>query len=78
LTTVVARINGGKGTVFRRFGDRTGLVQAVIERRVSDLRALIESGPPPLGPGGPPRMALDAYLYALSISFRPTAALYER
>ena len=55
----------GKGTVFRRFGDRTGLIQAVLKPRVAALREDVESGPPPLGPGGPPASALHAYLDAL-------------
>ncbi|MFC4908203.1 TetR/AcrR family transcriptional regulator [Actinomadura gamaensis] len=55
----------GKGTVFRRFGDRTGLIQAVIEPRVRALRAAVESGPPPLGPGGDPDASLHAYIDAL-------------
>lgn len=55
----------GKGTVFRRFGDRTSLVQAVIEPRVAALRHAVESGPPPLGPGAPAPSALHAYLDGL-------------
>ena len=62
----VARAAGvGKGTVFRRFGDRTTLVQEVLRPRVTALRASIESGPPPLGPGAAPSTALHAYLDAL-------------
>jgi AcrR family transcriptional regulator len=48
-----------------QFGDRTGLVQAVLEPRVAALREAMESGPPPLGPGGPPADALHACLDAL-------------
>lgn len=55
----------GKGTVFRRFGDRTGLVQALLEPRVAALREAVESGPPPLGPGGAPADSLHTYLDAL-------------
>lgn len=55
----------GKGTVFRRFGDRTALISAVLEPRASALRDLVESGPPPLGPGGATDDALRAFLDAL-------------
>jgi AcrR family transcriptional regulator len=59
----IARAAGvGKGTVFRRFGDRTALIEAVLQPRVIALRGQVESGPPPLGPGGPPGDALHAYL----------------
>ena len=47
----IARVAGvGKGTLFRRFGDRTNLIRQVYTARISPLRAQIESGPPPLGP----------------------------
>ncbi|MGF7236368.1 MAG: TetR/AcrR family transcriptional regulator [Frankia sp.] len=55
----------GKGTVFRRFGDRTALIHALLQPRSAALRERIEHGPPPLGPGGPPAEALRAYLNAL-------------
>ncbi|GAA1968678.1 TetR/AcrR family transcriptional regulator [Amycolatopsis minnesotensis] len=51
----------GKGTVFRRFGDRTALIEAVLEPRVRELREAVETGPPPLGPGG----TVPAYVDAL-------------
>jgi AcrR family transcriptional regulator len=65
MNDIAAAAGVGKGTVFRRFGDRTGLVQAVLEPRVAALRQAVQSGPPPLGPGGPPNGALHAYLDAL-------------
>ena len=40
----------GKGTVFRRFGDRTGLLMALLDHREQQLQAAFLSGPPPLGP----------------------------
>lgn len=55
----------GKGTVFRRFGDRTALIQAVLHPRVAALREAVQSGPPPLGPGGGPGEALHSYLDGL-------------
>jgi len=62
----IARAAGvGKGTVFRRFGDRTTQVQEVLRPRVTALREAVTSGPPPLGPGAAPSPALHAYLDAL-------------
>lgn len=55
----------GKGTLFRRFGDRTGLIQAVFASRIEPLRAAVEAGPAPLGPATPPRERVPAVLDAL-------------
>lgn len=67
----VARAAGvGKGTVVRRFGDKSGLVVALLDEREKELQAAMLSGPPPLGPGAPPadrvRAFLDAYLAYLA------------
>ena len=50
----------GKGTVFRRFGSRAGIFQALVEEEVK-LQEAVMAGPPPLGPGAPPRDRLIAY-----------------
>ena len=55
----------GKGTVFRHFGDRASLIQAVLRPRVDELREALRAGPPPLGPGGEPADALLAFIDAL-------------
>lgn len=48
----VARAAGvGKGTLFRRFESREGLMAAVLDRSETAWQAAILSGPPPLGPG---------------------------
>jgi AcrR family transcriptional regulator len=52
----------GKGTLFRRFGDRTGLLRAVFDARIAGLMAAIVDGPPPLGPATTPRERLLALL----------------
>lgn len=58
----VARAAGvGKGTVFRRFGNRTGLMLALLDHSESDLQQAFLSGPEPLGPGAPPLDRLIAY-----------------
>jgi AcrR family transcriptional regulator len=51
----------GKGTVFRRFGSRAGLMAALLDQTESDWQARVIGGPPPLGPGAPPRDRLLAF-----------------
>jgi AcrR family transcriptional regulator len=65
LDRVAAAAGVGKGTVFRRFGDRTGLMRAVLEERAESLHQAVQGGPPPLGPGAPPRDRLEAFLDAV-------------
>ncbi|MEU6812784.1 helix-turn-helix domain-containing protein [Streptomyces sp. NPDC046831] len=65
MQEIAAAAGVGKGTVFRRFGDRTRLIQAVLLPRVATLRSAVESGPPPLGPGGSPDAALVSLVEAL-------------
>jgi AcrR family transcriptional regulator len=55
-----------KGTVFHRFGDRAGLALALLDDHERDLQERIVRGPPPLGPGAPPRDRLLAFLAALA------------
>lgn len=43
----------GKGTVFRRFGSREGLMAALLDLHETEWQAAVISGPPPLGPGAP-------------------------
>jgi AcrR family transcriptional regulator len=66
LDTVAARAGVGKGTVFRRFGNRTGLFQELLAERAARIRDAIENGPPPLGPGAPPRDRLLGFLDELA------------
>lgn len=66
LDSVAARAGVGKGTVFRRFGSRTGLFQELLAERASRLREAIDSGPPPLGPSAPPRDRLLGFLDELA------------
>lgn len=51
----------GKGTVFRRFGSRAGLMAALLDVFEADWQARVIGGPPPLGPGAPPRERLSAF-----------------
>jgi len=54
----------GMGTVYRRFGDRAGLVYALVDHRERELQAALLGGPPPLGPGAPPARRIRAFLHA--------------
>ncbi|MEV4292927.1 TetR/AcrR family transcriptional regulator [Nonomuraea bangladeshensis] len=65
IDRVAALAGVGKGTVFRRFGSRAGLLQALLEERSKDLREAVTDGPPPLGPGAPARDRLLAFLDGL-------------
>jgi len=63
----VARAAGvAKGTVFHRFGDRAGLALALLDEAERSLQDQLLHGPPPLGPGAPPRERLRAFLAALA------------
>jgi AcrR family transcriptional regulator len=64
LDAIAAEAGVGKGTVFRRFGDRAGLAVALLDEREQELQAKILSGPPPLGPGAPPVIRVMAFLDA--------------
>jgi AcrR family transcriptional regulator len=51
----------GKGTVFRRFESREGLMGALLNRSETAWQAEVISGDPPLGPGAPPMERLHAF-----------------
>ena len=51
----------GKGTVFRRFGTRAGIFQALLDDAERAFQERVLSGPPPLGPGALPVDRLIAY-----------------
>jgi AcrR family transcriptional regulator len=51
----------GKGTVFRRFGTRAGIFQALLDDDEHEFQERVLSGPPPLGPGAAPLDRLIAY-----------------
>ncbi len=64
LDAIAAEAGVGKGTVFRRFGDRAGLAVALLDEREQELQAKVITGPPPLGPGAPAVDRLTAFLDA--------------
>lgn len=51
----------GKGTVFRRFGTRAGIFQALLDDDEQAFQEQVLTGPPPLGPGAGPVERLIAY-----------------
>ncbi|GGR70427.1 TetR family transcriptional regulator [Streptomyces humidus] len=65
MAEVAAAAGVGKGTLFRAFGDRAGLLRALYEARLEPVRQAVETGPPPLGPATPPRDRVPALLDAV-------------
>jgi len=61
MDELAARSGLGKGTVFRRFGSRAGIFQALLDEEERCLQQAILTGPPPLGPGAPALERLIAY-----------------
>jgi AcrR family transcriptional regulator len=51
----------GKGTLFRHFGDRCGLMRALLDERERSFQEGFIRGRAPLGPGAPPRERLVAF-----------------
>jgi len=51
----------GKGTVFRRFGSRAGLMLTLLSESEADFQSRFMFGPPPLGPGAPGLERLIAF-----------------
>src|ERR1700722_16328751 len=65
MEQVAALAGVGKGTVFHRFGNRMGLMRALMVERAQALEQAVTSGPPPLGRGAPDRDRLLAFLDAI-------------
>ena len=61
MDAVAAAAGVGKGTLFRRFGDRAGLARAIISEYEAQLQDELIRGAPPLGPGAPARERLNAF-----------------
>lgn len=51
MDAVATAAGVGKGTLFRRFGDKSGLATALLDERERALQDRILFGPAPLGPG---------------------------
>ena len=64
MDQVAAAAGVGKGTLFRRFGDKAGLAVALLDARERVLQEAILHGPPPLGLGAAAGERLAAFLDA--------------
>jgi AcrR family transcriptional regulator len=53
MDRLAERAGVGKGTVFRRFGSRAGLMLTLLDDSEAAFQARFLFGPPPLGPGAP-------------------------
>jgi AcrR family transcriptional regulator len=58
---IAAAAGVGKGTLFRRFGSRAGLMIVLLDEDEKVQQQAFLFGPPPLGPGAPPLERLIAY-----------------
>ena len=54
MDDIAADAGVGKGTLFRRFGDRASLAHALLDATESQFQEQLIRGEPPLGPGAPP------------------------
>src|SRR5947199_1175597 len=61
MDAIAAEAEVGKGTLFRRFGDRAGLALALIDQRERSFQDACIRGEPPLGPGADPVERLVAF-----------------
>ena len=61
MDDVAAAAGVGKGTLYRRFGDRSSLLRALIEEPERAFQDELIRGLPPLGPGAPPQERLHAF-----------------
>jgi len=61
MDEVASAAGVGKGTLFRRFGDRAGLLRALLDERERAFQEDFIRGKPPFGPGVPARERLAAF-----------------
>ena len=61
MDRLAERAGVGKGTVFRRFGSRAGLMMTLLSDAEADFQARFMFGPPPLGPAAPGLERLIAF-----------------
>lgn len=61
MDDVAGRAGVGKGTLYRRFGDKAGLALALLDEQDRVLQEQMIRGDAPLGPGAPPRERLYAF-----------------
>ncbi|MDR7160473.1 helix-turn-helix domain-containing protein [Arthrobacter sp. BE255] len=61
MDRLAERAGVGKGTVFRRFGSRAGLMMTLLSDAEAEFQSRFMFGPPPLGPGAPGLERLVAF-----------------
>ncbi|MEE2523670.1 helix-turn-helix domain-containing protein [Pseudarthrobacter sp. J75] len=61
MDRLAGRAGVGKGTVFRRFGSRAGLMLTLLNESEAEFQDRFMFGPPPLGPGAPAVARLVAF-----------------
>ena len=61
MDAIAAEAGVGKGTLFRRFGDRASLARSLLSERDSGFQEALIRGEPPLGPGAPAAERLVAF-----------------
>ncbi len=61
MDEIAAEAGVGKGTLFRRFGDRAGLAHALLDEHERDFQEQLLRGSPPLGPGAAPCERIKAF-----------------
>ncbi|MFF5721423.1 TetR/AcrR family transcriptional regulator [Streptomyces buecherae] len=62
----IARAAGvGRGTLYRRYPDVASIATALLDEHEKALQHELLRGPPPLGPGAPPRERLAAFYAAM-------------
>lgn len=61
MDDIAAAAGVGKGTVFRRFGSRAGLMTVLLDEDERALQQAFLFGPPPLGPDAPPLDRVAAF-----------------
>jgi len=64
MNDVATAAGVGVGTVYRRFDDQAGLVEALMDQREQQLQQGMAHGPPPLGPGAAASERIRAFLHA--------------
>ena len=61
MDDIAAAAGVGKGTLFRRFGSRAGLMMVLLDEDEKASQQAFLFGPPPLGPDAPPLDRLVAF-----------------
>ncbi|WP_040737722.1 TetR/AcrR family transcriptional regulator [Nocardia tenerifensis] len=77
MDALAKRAGVGKGTVFRRFGNRSGLLMALLDHSERKAQEAFMFGPPPLGPGAAPVDRLVAFGRARLLDIEVEGELYR-